>query len=68
VPPPAQAAVDLLAGLAARQTLTWLRGARPAVVDATLEEQPDGEVLRRRWAVHPACGCGWSPDSTEAVE
>jgi hypothetical protein len=67
-PQPAQATVHLLAGLAARQALTWLSGARPAVVDATLEEQPDGEVLRRRWAVHPACGCGWAPDATGTVE
>ena len=67
-PQPAQATVHLLAGLAARQALAWLRGGRPAVVDATLEEQPDGEVLRRRWAVHPACGCGWSPDAAGAFE
>lgn len=67
-PAPTQATVFLLAGLAVRQALAWLRGARPAVLDATLEEQPDGEVLRRRWPVHPGCGCGWSPDSTGGVE
>ncbi len=67
-PVPTQPTVHLAAGVAVRQALTWLGGAQPAVVDAMLEEQPGGEVLRRPWAVHPACGYGWSPDAAEAVE
>jgi hypothetical protein len=67
-PAPSSLTVTLVAGLAARAALAWLRGARPAVVDGTLEELPDGEVLRRRWAVHPACGCGWSPDAAGGLD
>jgi hypothetical protein len=57
VPP---ATVSLLAGVTVRQCLAWLRGARPATVDGTLEEQPDGQVVRVAWSVHPGCGCGWA--------
>lgn len=53
------AAVALLAGLVVRQCLTWLRGTRPAAYSGTLEEQPDGEVVRQAWPVHSGCGCGW---------
>lgn len=62
-PPPAASTVWLLASLVVRQCLLWLRGSRPATVDATLEEQPDGQLLRHRWPVHPACGCGWQRES-----
>ena len=65
---PTRPTVHLIAGVAVRQALRWLGGEPATVVDATLEEQPGGEVLRRPWAVHPACGCGWSPDAAEAVE
>lgn len=56
------AAVSLLASSTVRQALTWLRGTRPATLDATLEEQPDGQLVQVRWAVHPDCGCGWGRD------
>lgn len=54
------ATVSLLAGVTVRQCLAWLRGARPATIDGTLEEQPDGQVVRVAWSVHPGCGCGWA--------
>lgn len=57
---PSHAAVSLLAATTVRQALTWLRGARPASMEATLEEQPDGQVHRVAWPVHAGCGCGWS--------
>lgn len=57
VPTPA---ASLLAAVTVRQCLTWLRGARPATIDGTLEEQPDGQVVRLSWPVHPGCGCGWA--------
>lgn len=62
---PSPAAISLLASTAVRQALTWLRGARPASVDATLEEEPDGLVLRMAWPVHPSCGCGWSREHSD---
>jgi hypothetical protein len=45
-----------------RQALVWLRGTRPATLDATIEEQPDGQLVRVVWSVHPDCGCGWGRD------
>ncbi len=56
------AAVSLMASTTVRQALTWLRGTLPATVDATLEEQPDGALVRVTWSVHPGCGCGWGRD------
>jgi hypothetical protein len=58
--PAPSAAVGLAGALAARQALAWLAGARPATLDGTLEEQPDGTVLARPWARHVRCGCAWS--------
>jgi hypothetical protein len=65
-PPVPSAALALTAALAARQVLGWLAGTRPASLDGTLEEQPDGIVLARAWAVHPGCGCGWGRQASDA--
>jgi hypothetical protein len=67
-PPVPSAALALTGALAARQVLAWLAGARPAGIDGTLEEQPDGTVLARAWAVHPGCGCGWGRQASGADE
>lgn len=67
---PGAAAVSLLAAVSARQVLAWLGGSRPASVDATLEEQPDGRLVRMPSSVHPECGCGWAREdpSSPAAE
>jgi bacteriocin biosynthesis cyclodehydratase domain-containing protein len=54
------ASVTLLAGLVAGQVQRWLAGEQHTCWGATLEEQPDGTVVRRLWPMHPDCGCGWS--------
>jgi bacteriocin biosynthesis cyclodehydratase domain-containing protein len=60
-PPASGATVTCLltAVTAAVQVLAWLDGsAAPVTLDATLElSPPDPVPRRRRWAVHPACGC-----------
>ena len=61
--PVSAATVSVLAATTTRQCLAWLRGARPACVGSTLEEQPDGQMLRVSWSVHPGCGCGWGSAS-----
>jgi hypothetical protein len=55
----------LLAAASARQALAWLHGGRPASLGSTLEEQPDGRIVRVRWSVHPGCGCGWASQSAD---
>ncbi|PRY15117.1 TOMM precursor leader peptide-binding protein [Kineococcus rhizosphaerae] len=56
---PADAATArAVAGLAALQVLTFLDGARPSTVGASLELLlPEGRVRQRWWRPHPACGC-----------
>lgn len=51
----------LVAAMAALQVLAHVDGgAPPPSVDGTLELRlPGGEVRRRSWTRHPACGCGW---------
>ena len=61
--PTSPAAASVLVAATTRQALSWLRGARPASIDATLEEQPDGQLVRMPSPVHPSCGCGWARDS-----
>ena len=71
-PPRASAATEALLGaLVVRQCVIRVQDGRPATLGATLEEQADGVMDRRRWPAHPACGCCWSGaprSSTPAVE
>jgi hypothetical protein len=52
----------LVAATAALQVLAHVDGGpSPPTVDGTLELRlPGGEVRRRSWSPHPACGCGWA--------
>lgn len=56
-------AVWLVGGLVAGQVSRWLGGEQRCCWGATLEEQPDGTVVRRLWPRHPDCGCAWSQPS-----
>lgn len=49
----------LTGAVAARQVLAWLAGRAVACWGGTLEEQPDGSLLRTEWPPHPGCGCAW---------
>lgn len=58
--PPGLDLVGRLTGIvAARQALAWLAGRPVACWGGTLEEQPDGSLLRTDWPPHPGCGCAW---------
>lgn len=63
--PGAKAAGDvvtatLLASVCALQVLGFIEGRRPATVGATLQlTLPDWRLRRRRWSLHPSCGCAW---------
>jgi bacteriocin biosynthesis cyclodehydratase domain-containing protein len=53
------ALASLVAALAAQQTLAYLDGAAPAVINGTLEQHlPDWRIRRRSWLPHPKCDCG----------
>ncbi|ABK53540.1 UBA/THIF-type NAD/FAD binding protein [Acidothermus cellulolyticus 11B] len=55
----------LVAAIAALQVLAFVDGRRPATVGATVEMTlPDWRFRRRRWSMHPDCGCGW-PSNAE---
>jgi bacteriocin biosynthesis cyclodehydratase domain-containing protein len=50
-----------VAALAVLQLLTFLDGGRPGAVDGTFEVKlPEGQVRRRSWRPHYACGCSWA--------
>jgi hypothetical protein len=59
------AMATLVAAQAVLQVLALLdqpEGTFPSTVDGTLEISPlDGRTRRRRWSVHPLCGCDWQP-------
>jgi bacteriocin biosynthesis cyclodehydratase domain-containing protein len=51
----------LAAGLACRDLLRHLGGARPATRDGTLSvSATEWQIRRRSWGRHPGCGCAWS--------
>jgi hypothetical protein len=46
---------------AALQALAFLDGELPVSVNGTLEVTlPEGQLRRRSWTRHPACGCAWA--------
>jgi hypothetical protein len=50
-----------VAGHAALQALAYLDTGGATTMDATLHvDLPEGQVRRRSWVRHPACGCGWA--------
>jgi hypothetical protein len=67
-PPASTESVHVLVAAAARQSMAWLRGTRPASLGSTLEEQPDGQLVRVPFSVHPGCGCGWGRDSAQRAD
>lgn len=64
-PPSSTDVGHVLAAVTARQSMQWLRGRRPATLGSTLEEQPDGQLVRLPFSVHPGCGCGWHRESAQ---
>jgi hypothetical protein len=53
------ALASTVAGVTALQSLAYLDGGEPAVIEGTLEFQlPDWRIRRRSWPVHPDCECG----------
>lgn len=53
------ATVAAAAALVVRQALAFVAGTPAATLGATLEERPDGQVVREPCPPHPGCGCMW---------
>ena len=62
IPEPVDAALAALGvGWAARDLAAHTEGTRPASWSTTVTVEPDlSEVTRRRWPMHPHCGCAWA--------
>jgi bacteriocin biosynthesis cyclodehydratase domain-containing protein len=59
------AAITAMAGVAyaAAEVLRQIDGGTPHTLAATIELDGPGRCRRRRWTVHPACGCLAAPTS-----
>lgn len=57
-PAPCSTATALIAtGLAIGEVLSWIDGARPTTVGASVEVGGWGRIRQRSWPPHPACHC-----------
>lgn len=45
------------ASIAANEVLSWLDGASPSTIGASIEVAAPGELRRRSWPAHPRCHC-----------